>query len=69
MAVNGNGKDRKTEKPLPDATGWTVRTPAGGPIPMPKGGKPAVGLSAQDAFALVRSHRARTGEYVVAVRS
>lgn len=67
MSVNGTSLDRRTNKPLSDATVWEVKTPAGERIKDPKTGNPIKG-NAHLAFTAAKAHRSRTGEYVVPVR-
>lgn len=67
MSVNGTGRDRRTSKPLPDSTNWTVKRPGGAALTDDKG--KTLTLNAAEAFGMARSHRSRTGEYVVPVRS
>lgn len=74
MSVNGSGLDRRTNKPLNDQTHWVVREPhSSKPVTYrnsKKEWKEAKGLSATEAFALVRTLNRREGEpFVVAVRS
>lgn len=67
MSVNGTGKDRRTGKPLPDSTTWTVKTPAGEVLTDPKN-KPLTSVTAEVAFNAVQSYL-RRGIFSVAVRS
>ncbi len=72
MAVNGTGKDRRTNKALPDSTSWSVKAPDGTVLSVydrkEKKEKDLAGLNAADAFAAVRNFRFQ-GITAAAVRS
>lgn len=72
MSVNGSGKDRRTNKPLPDSTSWSVKSPDGTVLTVydrkERKDKDLAGLNATDAFAAVRNFRTK-GIVAAAVRS
>lgn len=75
MSVNGSGKDRRTNKPLPDSTNWSVKDATGSVLEAEvstrsrkKEYKLLAGLSAEEAFAAVRHFRSQ-GIFSAAVRS
>ncbi len=72
MSVNGSGIDPKNNKPLSDPTSWSVKLATGEVADYrPKPGekpKPAAGIPARDAFAVVRKLR-KEGTFAAAVRS
>ena len=75
MSVNGSGKDRRTNKPLPDSTNWSVKDSSGKVLEAEVSGrgkkrefKTLSGLSAEEAFAAVRNFR-RQEIFAAAVRS
>ena len=67
MSVNGLTTDRKTNKPKPDPTSWTVKG-LNGVILTDAKGKDLAGLNAADAFAAVRANR-RMGIFAAAIRT
>lgn len=69
MSVNGTGLDRRTNKPLPDSTSWSLRVPGSKEPVLDSKHKPFEGMSAADAFAAARQLRRSRDLYVVPVRT
>ena len=67
MSVNGSGTDRRTSKPKPDPTSWTVKTPSG--VAKDEKSKPLAGLDYKVARAEARNYSRRTGVYASPVRT
>lgn len=72
MSVNGSGTDRRTQKPAPDSTSWSVKDTTGKVIVVQnkktRKDEPLSGLRADEAFAAVRNLR-RQGLFGGAVRT
>lgn len=67
MSVNGIGTDRKTSKPKPDPTSWSVKTPTG--VATDEKSKPLTGLDYSVARAESRKYTMRTGVFAGPVRT
>lgn len=72
MSVNGSGKDRRTQKPAPDSTSWSVKDSTGKVMEAENKKTRKVetlsGIRADEAFAAVRNFR-RQGLFGGAVRT